>query len=238
MASTITRYYRKRKQFGESKREVGSYGGAAKRRYIMTPRAPLSLVSDKRFGFAFTGNATNSDVGTSLHCLNLVTTGTDNFNRVGAEIDAKWLRLDVAIQHTGASADMTGPAQWRFFVFWQSQSNGATAVLCNGASGLMSDAIAGAIVINRRNALTKRRYKLLRDKHGTLDVQGGSSNIGSSRSFKIFIRLKQRKCIYSASTGAASDIQTNSLWFGIISTQPASTNTSYLIGGNFVFNDA
>lgn len=208
-------------------------------RRVISAMVPRSMISNKKYISGATGNATNSDVGTSYYSLNGgCTQGVTDSQRLGNEITGKYLRLHLHVVHTGATADMTGPSNYRVAIFVKTQNNNAVPVLTSATVGLWVNPAAGQIVANERAPAAKRLYKVLRDEGHTLDVVGGASNIGSSRAHEWYIPLKGLRSIYSATAGTATDIVTNGLYFAIMSAQPANTNTTFTFSFTYCFNDA
>lgn len=159
-----------------------------------------------------------------INCLNLITIGSSQWNRIGRKISMKSLRLRGNISVTGFAATSPQPMYCRLTVLYDKQSNGAlpTApdIFLDQASVAADSSLTtytSGINLNNRE-----RFEVIWDKQWVIPPSntstGAAGNSGLTATadclqFDWFVKLRNREVHYKADSSPAviGDIATGSL---------------------------
>lgn len=171
---------------------------------------------------AWTLNATGK-----LNCLNLITTGSSSWNRIGRKVALKSFRLRGFLTATNnAAAGPEGPILQRMVLLYDKQPNGALPTIgdifldqASVAADSSNTSVTSGLNLNNRDrfeVLLDRQYYSPPTNTGT----GLSTNTGlvatcDPMTFDWYIHLRNREVHYKADSSPAviGDIATGSLVF-------------------------
>lgn len=187
-----------------------------------------------------------------VQILNNLSTGVTSSTRLGDEVMA------TSIQFRGwmvnAADNVNGPNFVRVILFWDRQPNGgAPTIQADSSSGV--PAVLETQVITAANSTvapymysTQERFRILYDKRFTLNSNFAQTTDGAAPDaltevypvgiqFKKKIKLNRKVKYLDTNTGTIVDIQTNSLYMALISSESANPPT-VTIGYRLYYKDA
>jgi len=155
----------------------------------------------------FTNTFDNNGVAFSLASL---AQGDDSNNRVGEEINAKYLNF----YYRGIQGVSIGTANIRIVVFWDMQANAlAPTFFTAGTSpeeGLLDDTVITSRFLCPANYRTKQRYKILYDK--TMAINPDSTTTSKAVFVKKSFNLGGAKVKYADSGATLASLTSRALY--------------------------
>jgi len=184
-------------------------------------------------------NQSISGAGT-VFSLGYPTRGTDDHNRVAAEI--KLLSLDLRMEFQTPGAALTGDNYNKFRVILGRTKHPAGVGLPSVVE-ILDTGAAGATAMTAPRQWTERKhFRILMDKvFTTYNVQ---DNTGASLGWTIALTKKKhfkiRKIMQynNSNTGNATDVETNLHWLLVISDSTAPTHPLFNFYAHWTFNDS
>jgi hypothetical protein len=190
-------------------------------------------IEDKQAGAVI--SATNADNIAQFTLINNIDQGTAQGQRVGTRIRLKSCNIMTAFSVNGTAATL-GPGAVRELLILDHQPNGAAP----NVTQLFLNTTAGLEYLSPMNENGKARYKVLMDKRFTVEIAGGSVNIPQLIQRKHHVKLSKALSIYNGTGTAIANINTNSLWYVVITNiSSAATNpVGYLGNIDLIYEDA
>lgn len=161
----------------------------------------------------------------TMQLLNPVLSGAGFFNRIGAKLNMKSLRVRGFIQNISTCVQDAG----RIIIFYDRQTNGAAPSIDTLLQTRNNAGTASTTGLSEINLDNRDRFVILRDKHiilpsctneaGVLTNYAPQITTQGDKSefiFDEFIKLKGLQTMYSASTGLVGDIRTGGLFMVLV----------------------
>lgn len=170
------------------------------------------------------------------YLLNGISTGDDHDNRVGQEICAKYLNVQMHIINPLAS---TATVKYRILLVWDKQCNGAAPQLLTSVSddAVLDDSTTSLISqdwLSPHNYAAKERYVILMDKSVALNPSSDTKN--NDYLIKKNFNLHGAICKYTGTSSAVTDIVTRSL--GILIYRDGSPTATFGFVSRFWYTDS
>jgi len=202
------------------KRTGGFYG--ARSRMIRVERKVVDVWSDV--------TAINSTVIAPI-LLNSTAAGSDFTDRIGRKIQMKSVQMRANIRLDPTSTNINHACATRCIIYYDKQWNGASLGSTNIADLLArADNTTDLPTISPVNLNNRDRYKILMDKHLTIDMGKQSTTLK-------FYKKINLETVYNVNTNGAGAIQTGALLFWYGGTHVAGDNDaqmSYFIRTRFI----
>jgi len=161
-----------------------------------------------------------------VNCINLITIGSSQWNRIGRKVSLKSFRIRGFLNPTGnnSAGSSGGPIYSRMILLYDKQPNGALPVLADillDQVSLAADS-SSTLVTSGINMNNRDRFEILMDQQFVVPpcntstgavVLGGLTATADLMHFDRFINLKGRETHYKADSSPAviGDVATGSL---------------------------
>lgn len=226
-----------------------------KKRYVkkaMAPRVGLKTYWQNTSAFGRGPELKSVDTAITMQisstptatALNLLATGTDQFNRIGKRTTGKYLELNLSLQSLGYNA-ASAPDHVRTIVVYDRQVDGVGASYgqvmqsFNSGGGATGDSFA------HRNADNQDRFVILMDDDQFIPAQTALGIFQPSSGCSRFlirkkILLKNLQSNYSAATAVITSVAGGSFYIYTVSQYNVAANTTWQWVGfaRYVFTDA
>lgn len=170
------------------------------------------------------------------YLLNGISTGDDHDNRVGQEVCAKYLNLQMHLLNPAAG---TAAVKFRILLVWDKQANGAAPQLLTSISddAVLDDSttnLVGQDWLSPHNYAASERYVILMDKSYSLNPTTDTKI--TNHVFKKSFNLHGAICKYTGTSSAVTDIVSRSL--GILIYRDGSATCTFGFVSHFWYTDA
>lgn len=196
-------------------RGISSHAPAATRGFNPPGSGQTEIKSCDMPNFALASTTTTTTAGT---LLNLIKTGSSNYQRVGRKVFMRSIYLRGELEFSSPSEQKRG--HYRLLVVYDSQTNGAAPTWADVIQAVDNAGGTTSEVWDGLNLGNRDRFRVLIDKDwaisgttdfGTPGVPFSVLNAGDSTIVE-FRSLKGMETVYGADAGALGDIKSGAIW--------------------------
>lgn len=164
-----------------------------------------------------------ADTAGTVTALNLTAVGDDNTSRDGRQILNKSIHIQGQLFMTD---DSGGPNLARMLLVWDSQPNGAIAVV--------TDVLTASNSVSGTNLNNRERFRIIRDlrlSQGTVSNTATQAFSNSDNTYMIneYVKLNDMKTTYKGTTAVIGDVSTGALLMVTIGSAAASAAGQFYV---------